>query len=454
MHIKYPRFLLPSFLFLLALTRGSPESELKSEKQSLGSQSTRGGEMASQQEQSPTAMHSKLRQRTLLKTTIQEAELGYEETAKSIAPGVDQAKQVISADIAVLNSRDSEIPKFFSIGLGFDAVGLVTEAFINPDFHLTTLLWKIKSQALNYVLFAWPHLHPRIFGAGSTHLPCSGEEATLVLNRMKEFRPENEGQLAVGIEDFKLEMQHAIQCVLEKGAKYVQAAEVHSHAAKLFEQYNYMLRLQLPAPPSFPDNSSLAHIDQALIKYRKIPLSLAEQTSSSARQSISDKNSSILEGVAFGAVALFATWIGLLKSSEGHEVYQRSVHSKQQKKDPEDTEWHHTLRLFSKASQMVGSTSVAVAYMAILWVGEESTSQINCGAQEVQVALDAFPLLETPGDIVSVTGDRERARQMVADFNREIKNKLHCIYHRNEAATLRATINAYVTLLYKRVELS
>lgn len=63
------------------------------------------------------------------------------------------------------------------------------------------------------------------------------------------------------------------------------------------------------------------------------------------------------------------------------------------------------MRLFSKASQMVGSTSVAVAYMAILWVGEESTSQINCGAQEVQVALDAFPLLETPGDIVSVTGD-------------------------------------------------
>ena len=175
MHIKYPRFFLPSFLFLLALTRGSPESELKSEKQSLGSQSTRGGEMASQQEQSPTAMHSKLRQRTLLKTTIQEAELGYEETAKSIAPGVDQAKKVISADIAVLNSRDSEIPKFFSIGLGFDAVGLVTEVFINPDFHLTTLLWKIKSQALNYVLFAWPHLHPRIFGAGSTHLPCSGE---------------------------------------------------------------------------------------------------------------------------------------------------------------------------------------------------------------------------------------------------------------------------------------
>jgi len=456
MHIKGPRFLLPRFLFLLALARGSPEYEPNSEKHSMGSQSTSGGESTIQQDQteSPGAMYTKLHQRTLLKTTIQEAELGYEETAKSIAPGVDQAKQVISAGIAAHNSRDSEIPKFFSIGLGFDAVGLVTEAFINPDFNPTTLLWKLKSQALNYVLFAWPHLHPRIFGAGSTHLPCSGEDATHVINRMGEFQPENEGQLAVGIEDFKLELIPAIQCVLEKGARYVEAAEVRSHAAKLFEQYNYMLRLQLPAPPSFPDNSSLAYIDQSLIKYPKILLSLAEQTSSSSRQSISDKNSSILEGVAFGAVALFATWIGLIKSSERHEVYQRSVHSKQQKKDPEDTEWHHTLRLFSKASQMVGSTSVAVAYMAILWVGEESTSQINCGAQEVQVALDAFPLLETPGDIVSVTGDRERARQMVADFNREIKNKLHCIYHRNEAATLRATINAYVTLLYKRVELS
>jgi len=223
---------------------------------------------------------------------------------------------------------------------------------------------------------------------------------------------------------------------------------------KLFEQYNYKLRLQLPAPPSFPDNSSLAHIDQALIKYPKILLSEAERTSSSERQTISDKNHSILEGVAFGAVALLATWMGLIKSSERHENLQRSVHSKQQKKEPDNTEWHHTLRLFSKASQMVGSTSVAVAYMAILWVGGESPSQINCGAKEVQDALDAFPLLETPGDIVSKTGDRERAYQMVADFKRKIKNNLHCIFHRAEAATLRATIDAFVTLLYKRIDLS
>ena len=132
---------------------------------------------------------------------------------------------------------------------------------------------------------------------------------------------------------------------------------------------------------------------------------MVERTSSSERQTISDKNHSILEGVAFGAVALLATWMGLIKSSERHEVVQRSVHSKQQKKEADDSEWHHTLRLFSKASQMVGSTSVAVAYMAILWVGGESPSQINCGAKEVQDALDAFPLLETPGDIVSKTGD-------------------------------------------------
>ena len=43
---------------------------------------------------------------------------------------------------------------------------------------------------------------------------------------------------------------------------------------------------------------------------------------------------------------------------------------------------------------------------------------------------------------------------MVADFNREIKNGLHCVLHRSEAAKLTATINAYVTLLNKRIELS
>ena len=91
MHIKYLRF-----LFLLALTRGSPDSDSK-EKHSLGSPSTSGGESSSQQDQteSPGAMYTKLHQRTLLKTTIQEAELGYEETAKSIAPGVDQAKLLV-----------------------------------------------------------------------------------------------------------------------------------------------------------------------------------------------------------------------------------------------------------------------------------------------------------------------------------------------------------------------
>ena len=152
---------------------------------------------------------------------------------------------------------------------------------------------------------------------------------------------------------------------------------------------------------------------------------MAERTSSSERQTISDKNHSILEGVAFGAVALFATWIGLIKSSERHENLQRSVHSKQQKKEPDNTEWHHTLRLFSKASQMVGSTWVAVAYMAILWVGGESPSQINCGAKEVQDALDAFPLLETPGDIVSKTGDCIPLVSEAIWSRRHVKSKKH-----------------------------
>ena len=119
-------------------------------------------------------MHPK-HQRTLLKTATQDAELGYEEAVKSIAPGVDQAKQVISANIAVLNSRNSEIPKLFTIGLRFDAVGLATEAFINPDFNPTTLIWKLKSQAFNYVLFAWPHLHAWP-GMGSLGVPEADEK--------------------------------------------------------------------------------------------------------------------------------------------------------------------------------------------------------------------------------------------------------------------------------------
>ena len=49
---------------------------------------------------------------------------------------------------------DSEIPKSFSIGLGFDAVGVVTEALINPDFNLCPDMASSTPQNL------WRRIHP------------------------------------------------------------------------------------------------------------------------------------------------------------------------------------------------------------------------------------------------------------------------------------------------------
>jgi len=57
---------------------------------------------------------------------------------------------------------------------------------------------------------------------------------------MRELKPENGGQLAVALENSRIQLRLALRCVLIKGHKYNEAAEVEFLLEQLFELYNDM----------------------------------------------------------------------------------------------------------------------------------------------------------------------------------------------------------------------
>ena len=54
---------------------------------------------------------------------------------------------------------------------------------------------------------------------------------------------------------------------------------------------------------------------------------------------------------------------------------------------------------------LVAAILEGIAYIGLLLVSFESPSVINCGAEDLQQALEEFPLLARPGDVIPTTGD-------------------------------------------------
>jgi len=96
---------------------------------------------------------------------------------------------------------------------------------------------------------------------------------------MRELKPENGGQLAVALENSRIQLRFALRCVLIKGHKYNEAAEVEFLLEQLFELYNDMHQFKISALLSVPDSSSLAHYDQGLVEFRGRLTGLAGGTS-------------------------------------------------------------------------------------------------------------------------------------------------------------------------------
>jgi len=367
----------------------------------------------------------------------------YNEVARSILPAAKKARDVIREDLSKVNIWDGIIPTVFFSSFVAHISGIVMAQ--NLDIvDLSLIFWRGKSLGSYYVLFSLPHMYPESFGAGSEHLSCSLEDANQTLSRMRELQPENRGQLAVDLEHARIQLRLALRCVLIRGHKYDEAAEVEFLLQQLFDLYDDMHQFKLPAPPSVPDPSSLAHYDQGLVEFRGRLRGLTARTSAASREAIANKNRVIYEGAAYGAVGIFASAMAIIKSEE-------MVQEEKQKQKSEVTEWDRTRGIIAKGLKLAAAVLEGIAYITLLGVEFESPSAIDCGAEDLERALDEFSLLARPGDILSTTGSLRTSKRMVDDLGRALRRNLNCILHRAEGFELFTIIDSYLILLAKRI---
>ena len=69
------------------------------------------------------------------------------------------------------------------------------------------------------------------------------------------------------------------------------------------------------------------------------------------------------------------------------------VQERKQKQESSVTEWDRARGIIAKGLKLVGSILEGIAYIGLLLVSYENPSVINCGAEDLQQALEEFPLL-------------------------------------------------------------
>ena len=84
---------------------------------------------------------------------------------------------------------------------------------------------------------------------------------------------------------------------------------------------------------------------------------------------------------------------------------EEMVQEEKQKQKSEVTEWDRTRGIIAKGLKLAAAVLEGIAYITLLGVEFESPSAIDCGAEDLERALDEFSLLARPGDILSTTGD-------------------------------------------------
>ena len=116
--------------------------------------------------------------------------------------------------------------------------------------------------------------------------------------------------------------------------------------------------------------TSLAHYDQGLIEFRGRLRGLAGGTSAASREAIANKNRVIYEGVAFGAVGIFASTMAIIKSED-------SVQEEKQKQKSAVTEWDRARGIVAKGLKLAAAILEGLAYIGLLLVEYEKPSVIN-----------------------------------------------------------------------------
>ena len=97
-------------------------------------------------------------------------------------------------------------------------------------------------------------------------------------------------------------------------------------------------------------------------------------------------------------MGIFASGMAIIKSEE-------SVQERKRKHESNVTEWDRARGIIAKGLKLAAAILEGIAYIALLGVEYESPSVIDCGAEDMEQALEEFPLLARPGNILSTTGD-------------------------------------------------
>ena len=84
---------------------------------------------------------------------------------------------------------------------------------------------------------------------------------------------------------------------------------------------------------------------------------------------------------------------------------EESVQEGQLKQESNVTEWDRARGIIAKGLKLAAAILEGIAYIGLLVVSHENPSAVNCGAEDLERALEEYSLLARPGDIVSTTGD-------------------------------------------------
>jgi len=394
--------------------------------------------------------------RSDLESTEEEVKVAFERLVLELPLAVDRARDEIIEDIARRNHLGYTIAFGFFSSAILESIALmfIEEPSLAEPASTETLFWTLVTIWSYNTGFAWSYLFPDVFGAGSTDLSCSGQDAARVLRRGTEARLRSQGEVAVVVEQLRRELQLALDCVLAKQGKYELAARTGSLLDELIELYPHVY--QAPVSESLPDPTmSTAALDEALHTiWNQFPL-LVEQTVSAAEAMRAHRNTLYSLGALYTMLGQLGGTLWILSSMNTEEfpTFSSGGFDKTMLKIQEFMSSGNVatdLKL-GEIFGVLGVTASGYSYnMQYLVLIEEV--ELTCGLEQLEIVSDVFSILARPDQLIHVAGSELKGRRMVAAWRREMRNSLHCLVTTEEGTLLADTIEMYAVLVNRRID--
>jgi len=394
--------------------------------------------------------------RSGLETIEEEDKLAFERLLLELPLAVEKAREEIIEDIARRNHLGYTIAVGFFCSAILESIALmfIEDTSSAEPASAETLFWTLVTIWSYNAGFAWSYLFPDVFGAGSTNLSCSGQDAARVLRRGTEARLRSQGEVAVVVEQLRRELQLALDCVLAKQGKFELAARTGSLLDELIELYPHVY--QVPASKGLPDPTmSTTALDGALHTiWNQFPL-LVEQTVSAAEAMRAYRNTLYSLGALFTILGQLGGTLWILSSMniEEFSTFKFGGFDTTMLKIQEFLSSGNVatdLKL-GEIFGLLGVTASGYSYnMQYLVLVEEV--ELTCGLEQLEIVGAVFPNLAWPAQLIHAAGSELKGRRMVAAWRREMRNSLHCLVTTEEGTLLADTIEMYAVLVNRRLD--